>query len=290
LVGKLSSPNYVWGLSVHNNIAYIAEHPGDYRYLAEESDSQIVHTSGVQFLDVSRPNNPFEINHLSVGDFVDAVATHNNLLLILSNHFPEPFTSTLLMIRQQDNNTPVQIGACPISGRGYQLAISGELVYVASFDGLHVIDISKPENPHEISHIGNHLSLEGRGIQYESPNLFVASYFQGLRIFNLQNGAKPNAISRTLLWGPADNVMISDNIVYVSDMFFGLWRFDLNNLENLVETGFYPLEHGERRIVIGNSYVFVAAKHTGLFILRNIEGQLNLNINHNPGHIIIFDD
>ena len=104
--------------------------------------------------------------------------------------------------------------------------ISGEQVYVAAFDGLHIIDISQPENPYELFHIGNHMSLEGHGIQCDSQNLFVASYFQGLRIFNLQNGARPTPLSRTILWGPADSVTRNGNIAYVSDTFYGLWRFD----------------------------------------------------------------
>jgi hypothetical protein len=291
LLGKLHTPNYVWSVNVcDNNTVCIAEHPREEGYGEENADIPIIHPSGVQFIDISNPNNPFEINRYLAADFVDDVVTHNNHLFILANHHPEPFKCTLLIVYLQDYKNPVLIGECSISGRGHQLVISNHHAYIATFDGLHVIDISKFNNPNEIHHVGNHLSLEGSGIDCDSQNLYVASCFQGLRIFKIQTGTSPIPLSRTILWGIADNVAVNSNIAYVSDIFYGLWRFDLTNLENPLETGFFPVDHGNRRIKIAHSHIFVAAGHAGLFILRETQGQRDLNINRKPGHTVVFDD
>jgi len=119
----------------------------------------------------------------------------------------------------------------------------------------------------------------------------MASYFQGLRIFSKQTKAQPIPLSRTILWGIADSIAVNGNIAYVSDTFFGIWRFDLTNPENPVETGFYPLAHtGYRRVVVADSHIFVTTNHAGLFILRDTPGQYNLNINRKPGYTVLFDD
>jgi hypothetical protein len=118
----------------------------------------------------------------------------------------------------------------------------------------------------------------------------VASDFQGLRIFKIQTEGPPIPISRTLLWGPADNISMHGDTAYVSDTFYGLWRFDLANVKNPVETGFFPLKHGKKRIAIAHSHIFVAAGYAGLFIFRDNQGRHNLNISSRPGNIVIFDD
>lgn len=291
LLGRLHSPNYASSLTIHENIVYIAEHPREEEPSDEDVDMPIIYPSGVQFIDVSNPIKPIEIDRYLAPDFVDDVVIHDKHLFTLANHHPEPFKCTLLIVYLQNYKKPALVGECSISGRGHQLVISNHHAYIATFDGLHVIDISNFNNPNEICHVGNHLSLEGYGIDRDSKNLYVASYFQGLRIFKLQAGATPTPLSRTLLWGIADNVTIHNNVAYVSDTFYGLWRFDLTNPEQPVETGFYLLAHtGHRRIAVAYSHIFVAANHAGLFILRDTQGQRDLNISRKPGYTVIFDD
>jgi hypothetical protein len=291
LLGRLHLSNYACSLTVHENIVYVAEYPREDELLDENLDAPIIYPSGVQFIDASNLGKPIEIHRYPVTDFVDDVIMHENHLFILANHHPEPFTCTLLIVDLRDYKQPVPAGECSISGRGHQLVISKHHAYIATFDGLHVIDISNFNNPNEIHHIGNHLSLEGFGIDCDSRNLYVASYFQGLRIFSKQSDMPPIPISRTILWGIADNVAVNGSVAYVSDTFFGLWRFDLTNPENPVETGFFPLDHtGFRTVAVANSHIFVAAGQAGLFILRDTQGQRDLNMSRKPGYTVVFDD
>jgi len=164
LLGKLHLPNYACSLAIHENIVYIAEHPREEQSLDENMNAPIIYPSGVQFIDVSNPTKPIEGYHYLAPDFVDDVAIHDNHLFILANHHPEPFKCTLLIVHLQNHKNLLLVGECSISGRGHQLVISNHQAYIATFDGLHVIDISNFNNPNEAYHVGNHLSLEGFGI------------------------------------------------------------------------------------------------------------------------------
>jgi len=281
--GHMASPTFAWDIAVDGKVAFVAEHPNE----EEHKDYPV----GVQFVDVSDKMNPVEIGRYVVGDFVDDVCVHGHQLYVLANWHPEPFTGKLLVLSLNDIRNPTLFGQCDISRRGYQIAIADTYAYVAAFDGLHVIDITQSASPRELHHVGSDLSLHAFGVTVSGEYSYTAAYFQGLRILTTGAGAKPRCVSRTLVWGMANNVAVRDDVAYVADVWYGLWQLDVTDKAHPVETGCFLLNGtGFRNITLAGSLIFVSAERDGLYVLRDTVGYRDQNLLRRPGRVVYYDD
>ena len=78
---------------------------------------------------------------------------------------------------------PVRVGGYDTSGNAFQVAVSGNYVYVAdNAAGLQVIDVSNPASPRRV---GGDSLVDARGLILAGTNVFVAAGYDGLVILDL---------------------------------------------------------------------------------------------------------
>jgi hypothetical protein len=118
----------------------------------------VVVAGGLRVIDVSNPCLPVEIGTLETPRFAYDVEVFGNLAYLagsirvpLPPGSPRRYQSygVLRVIDVSDPELPVEIGTLDWLGSARDVAVVGDLAYVAG-DGLRVIDVSNPELPAEI--------------------------------------------------------------------------------------------------------------------------------------------
>ncbi|MFX1536532.1 MAG: LVIVD repeat-containing protein, partial [Promethearchaeota archaeon] len=120
----------VFGVSVRNDLAYIA---------TDDSHEFLI-------ADVSDPANPTIIGSYQANDELRRVELDGNFAYVVS------FNEGLLIFNIQDPTNPTLVGQFNDGGQGTSVAISGDIAFFTDIsDGLEVLDISNKSSPHEIA-------------------------------------------------------------------------------------------------------------------------------------------
>ena len=150
----------------------------------------------------------------------------------------------------------------PIQGSALGVAATNKLAYVASLNGLQIVDASVPASA---TVIGTN-SLPGNtstvlGVAIRRTNAFLASENRGVQVSDISNPRIPKLLSylgRDNTPGTAWRVAIQGNLACVADGPSGLSVVDVSNPANPVLLWNMDTDGNARGIAIGNDHVLLA--------------------------------
>lgn len=186
-----------------------------------------VYNSGLLIYDVSNPQNPQRINHLTIPAY--RIAVIDSLLFVASG------SNGVVILDVAGPQHPVELSRIPLYSAG--IAVKGSNVYVATDTGLAIVDVSNLEKPVVLSAIatpGGRIAVDASLFH----NILYLSYDR-LLFIDVSNPYTPHIRgSYTPIVGQAFDV--DDNGVYLCDQPAGLTIFK-NNLMYLKDGGRGPI-------------------------------------------------
>lgn len=122
----------------------------------------------------------------------------------------------LLILDLANPAAPALLGSLPTSAPCLDLALSGNLLYLAGeSSGLLVVDVSTPTSPLLLQTVDT--PGLARGVDRSGALLAVADDDGGLRLYNAANPAAPSLITTVSVPGAPVDCAIVGSVVYVSD-------------------------------------------------------------------------
>jgi hypothetical protein len=283
---------YPWAITIQGNTLIISEHPIAEEELFEKESLTSVEEieyalnqelafalkGAVRLIDITSIKSPRHLHRIAVADFVDYARSDGEYLYVLANEGPEPYTGKLLVASLKDKYKIISEVVFPQRVKHLQLV--DKTVYVGASNGVFVVNISSVSQPQIIQHIGDRASLNTSRIRIQNDHFYATAEFQGLRIFRRNREGKLSAVHRERLWGPATDIIVENDTIYVADAWHGVWRYQLREMDIFVEAGFFPIKHTiNHKILRHGGRLFIAAQHAGLYVLQDTEGCENLNLN-----------
>ena len=196
----------------------------------------------------------------------------------------------------------------PISTEGVTLGgsrrgqIVNNLMYVADwFSGLHIYDISNPNN---IKHVSNyHTKGSSKGVLVHNGIAFVGDDDHGLQIIDVSDINNPQWISELATTGLAYTMKLIGTILYLADHRGGFHIIDVSNIQHPVRLGGIDTPGKAWAIDVFKGRAYVADDSTGLLVFDvttptkpRLTGQFNpggfaedIKIHNGIAYVAFFD-
>ena len=269
---------------------------GNYAFVAIEY-------SGIAVMDISDPENPFEVtciydviasDVLIVGDYLYAASggikvidisdpvnpievgsclSQNTKRLAVQDDFAYVTTddSGMSIIDISDPENPFEVGSIVSREIASDVAVQDNYAYLVSYifmepeDGyLQIIDISDPANPFETDYLFSSTQIYGVAVQ--DSFVYLAASNGGLKVVDVSDPYNPVYVETCTLQGPVKELTIYDNLVYAISTSFGVSIVDISDPLNLEEIGFCELGSC-KNICIERNNCYVAAWNNGFKVL-----------------------
>jgi hypothetical protein len=151
------------------------------------------------------------------------------------------------------------VGAVNQIGNASGVAVSGDIAYVATTEGLQVIYIRNTSSPHVIGVLQDVMPAYDVVV---SGNYAYVTDDIGIRVVNISDPAKPYIQSTEPSSGSARDISVSGNYVYVIDRQGALQIYDVSDPVNLIlkgTVGETELEDAQGVALLGD-YAYVSGK------------------------------
>jgi len=161
------------------------------------------------------------------------------------------------------------IGRYQTPGWAGSVAVNENTAYVAERDnGLHLIDITNPTTPAELSFYSTPVDAEDIVV---AGNVAFVTYNNALHLIDVTNPASPAGLGAYATAGQPNSIEVVGNIAYVANGLGGLRIFDIVNPTDPISVGAYQ-KQGRRPeqatdVAINGAYAFVAYGSAGLVIV-----------------------
>lgn len=174
----------------------------------------VVGGTTLEIVDVSTPSSPDFISSVDVGPSPTIVSSKDNYAYIGSSTAPR-----LRIVDVSDAQAPALLGTFPGSGLVYDIAASGDQVYLGTTSGLFVIDVSDPSMP---TQLGFTSAVRPTSIAVINNYLFTTRIppsltESGIIILDVSNPATPTIVSsyNPLVYDSIASILTVDgNILY----------------------------------------------------------------------------
>ncbi len=209
-VGFLSTGDYFNDVDVRNDRAYVALYFG-----------------GLGIIDISTPATPVMLSYLepAQGNGNRVVVQHPYAYLAKRSHGVSIYDIS-------DSNAPVETGFYDFDyylDNVEDIAVEGNYLFVADHreDKLHVVDISDPVNPFEVTSRPTY--GDAYGICIHNGFAYVAATLAGLRVFDISTPTNPTEVGYFDTGHRAYTPTVGVNSIAVADWDDGAW-FLVNSL------------------------------------------------------------
>lgn len=114
---------------------------GDYAYMAEG-------IAGLKIIDISNTSYPILIGGIDSVGYVEDVAVLGNFVYLAGG---ESFydDDNVIIADVSDPHEPFVVGHCFVSSEATGISVQDEYAYVTSDEGLSIIDVFNPRQPHQ---------------------------------------------------------------------------------------------------------------------------------------------
>ena len=120
------------------------------------------------------------------------------------------------------------VGTLPLPGtRAHDIAIQGDLAYVATDDGLTIVNVSNPEAPSFVSEID--LGGKTLGVAVKGSYAFLANTNTDFNVVDVSTPGSPVWVASKRISGSAYDVAVKDDIAYVTSFGGELYLFRISN-------------------------------------------------------------
>jgi len=138
--------------------------------------------------------------------------------------------------------------------------------------------VADPTNPLFVSGTNNGGSAEG--LLISSNVLFLANYYDGLRVYEISNPTNVINIAHTNNGGLAWNVALSGNYLFLANGSDGLRVYDVSNPTNIVNVGHTNNGGTAYNITTAGRYAYLANGSDGLRIYDISDASNPINVGH----------
>jgi len=221
---------------------------GDYAYVAAGGD-------GLQILDVSDPANPIWQGTYASTYARDVLVSGN--YAYLADAYGSP---NFVVVNVSNPASPVMAGSVAAPGEGYDLALDGSTLYLATWDnGVRFIDVSNPAAPSEIGFYNT--SGRAEGVAMADGYAYIADTWDGFKIVNVSAPAAPALVYEYHCAGEAWDVVVDGNTAYLGDRNNDFYTLDISDpsapvIDNRYARSWSHLS--EVSLAVSGGYLFVA--------------------------------
>jgi hypothetical protein len=143
--------------------------------------------------------------------------------------------------------------------------VSGETVFIATTDGLRVLDVTDPSSPIEEGFLIS--PWEPSDLVVESGLAFVAVPDAGLRIIDVSDPANPVEVGSWATTWEARDLEVADGFAFVADGDGGLRVIDVTNPADPTEVGILETEGEALNVSVEGSLATVGLAYPGVLIV-----------------------
>ncbi len=247
-VGFYDTENYVQGVDVSGDYAFVGEHyAGGLRVIDVSNPAAPVafgygdvthHPSdviivgqyayvagvggGLRVMNISNPVTPVEVGAYNTD------GSYGLGLTVAGDHvYLAAFTDGLRVIDVSDPTTPLEVGGYDTPFLAYDVCLNGNYAYIADVSSFRVADITDPTDPQHVTSLSSSKGLEG--VVVSGDIAYVAQTHGGLKLLDVSNPAAPELIGGHATGDIAVDVAVSGNYAYVADLNEGLWVLDISD-------------------------------------------------------------
>jgi len=236
------------------NVDIVGHMGGEARVVAVQDNYAYVGMGlNLMIFDVATPVNPTVVGQIVMPGIVDSIALSENYAYLAVTHHG------LNIVDISDPTAPVRVGFVEFSGvyanERWSVAISDNYAYVVVADTLHVVNVSNPAAPTQLSSFSSR-SISGGVVVYEEY-LYIATQ-GGLQIVNISNPAKPKWASFYDTSGYARGIDVVGDYAYVTDEERGLHIVDVSDPATPTQVSFYAPSGKAGAVVVAGAYAYVA--------------------------------
>ncbi len=239
-------------------------------------------TGEITAVDISEPANPVVTHQFQLATELAPEPQIVNLTISGSHAYVAAGKGALRVLSLVNSAQPTEVGAYYLVYEALDVAVSGAYAYVASDDGLLVLDVSNPEQPVLLTSepIGNGTARAlavfdsaGDGHTY----VYIAAQDGGLRIMEVPTVGYPTEIGAYATPAlDARDLVISNNHIYVADGAGGLEAVVVSAPRTLRQIAAYKMLGHAEEATAWDDHVFVAGGGPGLHSLSYHNDQLTL--------------
>ncbi len=189
---------------------------GDYMYLPDLND-------GLRIYDIATPVNPVQVGVFAAEERINGLAISGDLAVAGQS------TGFVQILDLSDPVFPVVLGQVSTSGHPGNVVINGDYAYVAAGIFLEVVDFSDPSAPALVASVP---TLGTYGIVMDGNRILVFSnngIGSDLQIFDALNPALPVELGVYSSAGPITDLIVRNDLVYVSGRDPQLQIVDISN-------------------------------------------------------------
>jgi hypothetical protein len=221
----------------------------------KDSFAYVLTMSKFRVINISDPENPFEVTYLLQGG-IDIFISGDRAYL--SGKFGLKFR----IIDISDPLNPQFVGYCFSPDPVYHAHVIDTIAYLATGGGFRIFDISDLMDPQELSCI----FCRGRDIFVKDTIAYVVDRENGLRIFNVSDLLNPTEVDTFITPRWSYNIVVSGAFAYIANE-KGLWIIDVSDPANPVETGRCRIPSETFDVDVFGSYAYVTNRDSGLVVI-----------------------
>ncbi|HKW13432.1 MAG TPA: FlgD immunoglobulin-like domain containing protein [Candidatus Krumholzibacteria bacterium] len=245
IVSSLASPDSLLNVTLAGNYAYLPMGP-----------------SGLLIVDKRNPSEPKRVNtHITwVGGDVRAVQVRDLYAYVVTDGY------LFHTIDLSDRTYPKQVAGEFVNGQAFDMAISGNYVYLAEGRGLEIVDITDPLNPQLVSTLA--MDSYGRGVRLavSGSNVYISHEWFQVKAVDVSTPSSPVIVGKMGEAG-VHSVAIDGDYALVGGG-RGIQIMDVHEPGSPVEVGRVRVPGRNSDIAVANGYAAIASQTAGLVILK----------------------
>jgi hypothetical protein len=215
---------------------------------------------GLQIFDISDRLNPVEINYFDLNTTTHGMKVSSNTVYLASG------TKGLTIFNISDVNNIKKIGEYNTPGNAWDVDVKDNRAYIADLnEGLRIINITNPANPVEIA--STKILKPLYSVSLAGNFAYVGSANFGVRVLDVSN-PEMIPIVKYLNSGRGYNTLISENFVYISGGYEGMFVYDITDPGDPVRVTEYNTPGHVYDVFVENNYVYLADYNAGFDILK----------------------
>ena len=217
----------------------------------------------LMLMDISNPGMPSMLTSLQLTEPLTSLQMRGNELIVLGNEQLQQldFSAT----PPQYSNEGLDFGQGVNYGGERRVFIRDNIAYVADwFSGIHLYDISTPQQPRLLSTF--HTNGSSKGIVVRDDYAYVADDDHGLQIINIHNPRRPFRVAELATPGLAYIPVLDGNRLYLAGHRGGFQIIDISNPEQPVLIGQHNTAGKTWAIRIRNNIAYIADDESGLMM------------------------
>lgn len=257
-ISDKTNPEFVGAYCDNIGLTYDLALQGNFVYLADFND-------GLEIVDISNPANPQRVGHYNKSQSIAyGVHVDNNLAFTAGLNA----TFEILDISNPSNILQISSYAEPGNITARDVLIYDQYAFLACFNaGLIILDISDIYNPVKINQYYSGLGL-CVDIFLTNEYLFMVDWNEGIKILDYTEITNLVAVSSIPYFTRAISATIHDDIIFVADLFRGIFAYEISNITAPELLGFFFADGDVCDVLYSNGFIYSAYGQENLVILE----------------------